>query len=69
MITSEAPRLLLGFALLLASVISPQVQATKLKIATLLPDGTYWMKTLREGARVIDKRTEGRVKLRFYPGG
>ena len=44
-------------------------QATTLKIATLAPDGTVWMKELKAGAAEIKKRTEGRVKLRFYPGG
>ncbi len=43
--------------------------ATTLKIATLAPDGTAWMKSMRAGAAEISERTEGRVKLRFYPGG
>ena len=46
-----------------------QSQPATLKIATLAPDGTSWMKAMRSGAREIAERTEGRVKLRFYPGG
>ncbi|MEJ1438351.1 MAG: TRAP transporter substrate-binding protein DctP [Candidatus Sedimenticola sp. (ex Thyasira tokunagai)] len=69
MTSSNHYHLLVGIALLLSTLISPQVQATKLKIATLVPDGTYWMKSMRQAAKVIDEKTEGRVKLRFYPGG
>lgn len=43
--------------------------ATTLKIATLAPDGTLWMQMMRAGAAEVEARTEGRVKLRFYPGG
>lgn len=45
------------------------VTATTLKIATIAPDGTSWMKQLRAAAQQIETKTEGRVKLRFYPGG
>lgn len=54
--------------LLLLTPLLPS-QAATLKIATLAPDGTRWMETMRAGAREIEERTEGRVKLRFYPGG
>jgi TRAP-type C4-dicarboxylate transport system substrate-binding protein len=43
--------------------------ATTLKIATLAPAGTTWMKEMKAGAKLIKQRTEGRVKLKFYPGG
>ena len=46
-----------------------QAQATQFKIATLSPDGSTWMKKLREGAAVIEKQTDNRVKFKFYPGG
>lgn len=45
------------------------VPAATLKIATLSPDGTSWMKNMRAAGNEIEKRTGGRVKLRFYPGG
>lgn len=41
----------------------------KLKIATIVPDGTSWMTAMRRGAAEIKKRTGGRVRFRFYPGG
>jgi len=53
----------------LGLVLSLSVQATTLKIATLVPDGTSWMKAMRTAAVEIKTRTEGRVILRFYPGG
>jgi TRAP-type C4-dicarboxylate transport system substrate-binding protein len=40
-----------------------------LKIATISPDGTSWMRAYRAAAKQIEKETEGRVKLRYYPGG
>ena len=55
--------------LLLLLAICLQAQAATLKIATLLPDGTIWMKAMRASAKEIEERTEGRLKLRFYPGG
>lgn len=43
--------------------------AAQLKIATLAPDGSFWMTEVKKGAEEIEKATEGRVKLRVYPGG
>ena len=54
---------------LLLFVFSPAAAAKTLKIATLAPAGTSWMKQMKEGARIINERTEGRVKIKFYPGG
>jgi TRAP-type C4-dicarboxylate transport system substrate-binding protein len=44
-------------------------RALNLKIATLAPDGTLWMQELRKGGEEIAQRTEGRVAIKFYPGG
>jgi TRAP-type C4-dicarboxylate transport system substrate-binding protein len=44
-------------------------QALNLKIATFAPDGTQWMQELRKGSEEINKRTEGRVTVKLYPGG
>lgn len=46
-----------------------QARAVTFKIATIAPDGTSWMKQMRKGAAEVKKRTSGRVKFRFYPGG
>lgn len=51
-----------------AAVAQPS-DATVLKIATSAPDGTAWMKILRQAGTDVATTTEGRVKLKFYPGG
>jgi TRAP-type C4-dicarboxylate transport system substrate-binding protein len=56
---------------LLAACAAGTVSAApvELKIATIVPDGTAWMASMREGASQISQRTEGRVKFKFYTGG
>jgi len=44
-------------------------QAAVIKIATLSPDGTVWMKKMRLAAKEIATQTDNRVKIKFYPGG
>lgn len=55
---------LMAFALL----DSPALSQT-LKIATLVPDGTVWMREMRKSAETIKERTGGKVRFKFYPGG
>jgi len=45
------------------------LQAETLKIATLTPEGSQWMKNMRAGAKEIKERTEGRVQIKYYGGG
>ncbi len=54
---------------ILSIAFNASVDAKTLKIATLAPAGTTWMKEMKSGAKLIKQRTEGRVKLKFYPGG
>jgi TRAP-type C4-dicarboxylate transport system substrate-binding protein len=61
------PNAFLAVASLL--LFSSSGQAATLKIATVVPDGTSWMKEMRGAAKQIADQTEGRVKLKFYPGG
>lgn len=44
-------------------------QTTEIKIATVAPDGSYWMRQMRAGGDRIRELTEGRVDVKFYPGG
>ncbi|MBE9568163.1 MAG: TRAP transporter substrate-binding protein DctP [Proteobacteria bacterium] len=62
-------KLSLVLAVSLLAVNSPAVLAKTIKIATLSPEGTFWMKHMRVGAKEIKQRTGGRVKFKFYPGG
>jgi len=55
--------------LLLVSLVVPATHAATLKIATLAPDGTSWMKVMRAAADDIKAETEGRVKIKYFPGG
>jgi len=43
--------------------------AKTLKIATLMPEGSGFVSEMRQAGENIHERTEGRVKLKFYPGG
>jgi TRAP-type C4-dicarboxylate transport system substrate-binding protein len=59
--------LLAAIALLLLD--SSIANARTFKIATVSPDGTFWMQEMRAGAKEIKKQTQGRVEFKFYPGG
>ncbi len=58
-------------ALLLSALaaLANLAHADTIKIATVAPDGTAWMKELRASADAVKQRTEGRVEVKFYPGG
>ena len=60
--------LLLIALMALALLDSPALSQT-LKIATLAPDGTVWMREMRKSAETIKERTGGKVRFKFYPGG
>jgi TRAP-type C4-dicarboxylate transport system substrate-binding protein len=58
----------IALALSLATAL-PATAATTIKIATVAPDGTAWMKEIRATGDAIKKETDGRVELKLYPGG
>jgi TRAP-type C4-dicarboxylate transport system substrate-binding protein len=49
--------------------LAPAAPAGTLKVATVVPEGSSWMQKMRAAAREIETRTDGRVELKFYPGG
>ena len=55
--------------ILLIALFSLPVQAETLKIATVTPEGSQWMKEMRASAKEIEERTEGRFKVNYYGGG
>lgn len=57
---------LLAALLLLAGHSS---HAATFKVATLSPDGSFWMKTMREAGKEVAAATDDRVKFKWYPGG
>lgn len=59
---------LLLVAAVLAFTATPTMAKT-LKLATVVPDGSSWMKEMKAAAKEIKAATEGRVKIKFFPGG
>jgi len=44
-------------------------RAQEIKVASIAPDGSSWMRAMRDGAERIRSATDGRVSIKFYPGG
>jgi TRAP-type C4-dicarboxylate transport system substrate-binding protein len=61
-------QLLAGMFLALVAIAAPATAQT-IKIATLAPDGSAWMKELRAASAEIKAGTQGRVDVKYYPGG
>lgn len=61
-------RTFLTASALVLACTSPSLAAT-FKIATVSPDGSVWMKLLRGASKEIEAKTDGRVRLKLYPGG
>ena len=59
---------LLSTLLLSLALVGPAAAQT-LKIATLAPDGSAWMRELRTAAAEVKQGTGGRVEVKFFPGG
>lgn len=53
--------------LLLAAIGS--AHAVELKLASIAPDGSHWMREMRAGAERVRELTDGRVEIKLYPGG
>ena len=53
----------------LGPLFATSVDAKTLKIATLMPEGSSFVSEMRQAGKNIEERTNGRIKLKFYPGG
>jgi TRAP-type C4-dicarboxylate transport system substrate-binding protein len=53
----------------LLALLPLSLAAQTLKIATLAPEGSPWLRELRQAGAEVEAATEGRVKLKYYPGG
>ena len=62
-------RSLLITSLTIVFLSASVAHAKVFKIATVAPEGTFWMQEMRTAAEQIKQKTEGRVKFKFYPGG
>lgn len=56
-------------ATLLAATPTARAQVQTIKLATLAPEGSAWMKFMHEWASTIEQRAGGRLKVKFYAGG
>ncbi len=59
----------LATTLLAVLICVGPVQAIEIKVASLAPDGSGWMREMRAGAEEIRDLTDGRATIKFYPGG
>jgi len=60
---------LIALVIVSMSVITGVAGATQLKIATVAPEGSGWMQSMRLAAGEIKSKTNGRVEIKFYAGG
>ena len=58
-----------GWLLGIALAFAMPTFAETFKFATVSPDGSVAMRLLRSTGKEIEQATDGRVKLKFYPGG
>lgn len=49
--------------------IASPASGQRLKIATVVPEGSSWMREMRTAADEIRAKTDGRVRIKLYPGG
>ncbi len=49
--------------------LSGNALAATLRIATITPENSQWMRDMRASAAEIEERTEGRVEIKYFGGG
>jgi TRAP-type C4-dicarboxylate transport system substrate-binding protein len=59
----------LGALVIAATAGTAAAENVEVRLATLAPEGSSWMKVLGKGAAEIDTKTAGRVKVKYYAGG
>jgi TRAP-type C4-dicarboxylate transport system substrate-binding protein len=62
-------KILLTAAALLLTALPLGAQEHLIKFATLAPEGSTWMKVMKEFDAAIRKESGGRLGFRIYPGG
>jgi len=61
--------LIAAFALPGTSTTTKAEESYTLRIATLAPAGSSWMKIVNAWDKTLQQKTNGRLKIRTYPGG
>ena len=67
--TSETGSLRSAALVMAALLAAGPLSAQTLKIATVTPEGSSWMRDMRAAAAEIGERTGGEVEVKFYGGG
>lgn len=67
--TLGALLVLIGLVVGVGQASAQESESHTLKIATLAPKGSSWMKSFEAAKRQIKKKTDGKVTLKLYPGG
>ncbi|MBI2974628.1 MAG: C4-dicarboxylate ABC transporter substrate-binding protein, partial [Deltaproteobacteria bacterium] len=57
------------YLLVLLIMISAAAAAAEIKMAVVAPEGSTWVNILREWAKALQAKTQGRLKLTIYAGG
>ncbi|MFH1728233.1 MAG: TRAP transporter substrate-binding protein DctP [Pseudomonadota bacterium] len=58
--------LIIFFTLSISMLVQPK---TIIKLATVAPDGSAWMKITKEYTDAVEKATNNRIGFKLYPGG
>lgn len=61
--------LIVGMLMLVLGSAPATVNGAVIKIATIAPQNSSWATAFQAGAKEIDERTDGRVKIKYYWGG
>ncbi|HEX9910765.1 MAG TPA: TRAP transporter substrate-binding protein DctP, partial [Desulfatiglandales bacterium] len=57
------------FFLLGVSAMSVAAEPLTIKFATVAPEGSTWMNTMKELDKTIREKTQGQIAFRVYAGG
>jgi TRAP-type C4-dicarboxylate transport system substrate-binding protein len=60
---------IIGLFLVLTASAADAQKATIIKIATLAPEGSSWINTLKQINADVSQKTNKQVRFRIYPGG
>lgn len=64
-----AHKFLITAATFAVTLLAQPAAAETFKLATIAPENSQWMRDMREGAKEIKQRTDGRVELKLFGGG
>ncbi len=62
-------RFFAGICLMLSLPVQGEGKPIVLKLATLAPEGSAWMKTFHSVNQELESKTGGMLRMRAYPGG